>query len=228
MKIHPIQKKYFVDHAVAELITLISEAGSHARLPSETELAKQMNVSRPIIREALQGLKLTGLITSNKKDGTKISEPSVKKTLAHLLLFHKAQSKRWHQIGELRYALELGMLDIVLERMTAEEITIMEQYAEELNSATSLKKIIELEIKFHQCYYSGSHSTILQELSELLMEFFNDCLSSKLIGKKMRALLQSRQEKGEHLLFARALKSRNREAAHTLLKRHLLHYLDKY
>lgn len=62
---HPIAKNSVVDHVVERLQTFIQEGGMHAgdRLPTETVLSQQLNVSKGALREAVRRLETVGLLT---------------------------------------------------------------------------------------------------------------------------------------------------------------------
>lgn len=61
-----------VDQVYAGIIESMSSGDypENARLPTETELAQQYNVSRPTVREALSRLRLDGLIASRRGSGS--------------------------------------------------------------------------------------------------------------------------------------------------------------
>jgi len=64
------------DHVYDQLLGLIgSDAyAADARLPGENELAKQLNVSRPVLRQALIRLRTEGRIYSRKGSGNYVGE----------------------------------------------------------------------------------------------------------------------------------------------------------
>src|SRR5580698_437909 len=60
---------------IADLIAH-GEFSNGDRLPAETELAERFGVSRPVIREALSRLRLTGVIVSRKGSGSYVQKRS--------------------------------------------------------------------------------------------------------------------------------------------------------
>ena len=61
------------------------QLGPEARLPSERELQRQLNVSRPLLREALHELTLTGLIEARHGRGWFISDTARSRLLSRPL-----------------------------------------------------------------------------------------------------------------------------------------------
>jgi len=91
-----------------ELESLISDGiwSTGQQLPPERELAKQFDVSRPSVREAIQRLEAKGLLTRRQGGGTFVSESlfsNLSDPLFNLLANH-ADSQR--DLLETRYALE--------------------------------------------------------------------------------------------------------------------------
>ncbi|CAN5404491.1 FadR/GntR family transcriptional regulator [soil metagenome] len=66
------------DRVYGELLALLNGALSDRdkRLPGELELARQFNVSRPVLRQALARLRADGRIYSRKGSGHYVGEPS--------------------------------------------------------------------------------------------------------------------------------------------------------
>ena len=63
---------------IADQIAALIERGEYAvgsRLPPERDLAKQLGVSRPSVREALIALEVNGLVSVRVGDGVKVRQP---------------------------------------------------------------------------------------------------------------------------------------------------------
>lgn len=68
----PLRKRRLSDEIYAQILLQLS-TGQHSvgdRLPTEKELASMYNVSRPVVREALQHLQNDGLIDARRGSGT--------------------------------------------------------------------------------------------------------------------------------------------------------------
>ena len=81
MDIAPVRTTYLVDEVVERLAEMIGSGQLPAQtpLPPEHELAKRLDVSRTVAREALQRLRSIGLVASNRRGGTRVQQPSLEK-----------------------------------------------------------------------------------------------------------------------------------------------------
>jgi len=68
--------------------------GTHARLPSERDLANEFGVSRMTVRQALDALVQAGLIYGKVGKGTFVSEPKINQQLATLTGFSEDMQRR--------------------------------------------------------------------------------------------------------------------------------------
>lgn len=64
-----------VDKTVNNIVDLIIRTNL-VRLPAQDVLAKQLDVSRPVLREAVCKLEIFNIVTPKPKVGTKINPPS--------------------------------------------------------------------------------------------------------------------------------------------------------
>ena len=72
----PVKQAKLSDIILAQLETMILEGSLKPgqKLPAERELAKQFDVSRPSLREAIQKLEAKNLVTRRQGGGTFVSE----------------------------------------------------------------------------------------------------------------------------------------------------------
>ena len=72
----PVKQAKLSDVILAQLETMILEGSLKPgqKLPAERELAKQFDVSRPSLREAIQKLEAKNLVTRRQGGGTYVSD----------------------------------------------------------------------------------------------------------------------------------------------------------
>ena len=114
------------DLLVRRLQTLIRERSLTAgmRLPSERKLAAELQVSRASVREALQKLNSTGVVTTHRGGGTyvcKALSPWSQRVIVEPLLAQMDNPGYRSDILEARHTLEAGTAWHAALRATAED-----------------------------------------------------------------------------------------------------------
>jgi DNA-binding FadR family transcriptional regulator len=69
-----------VGRALDQLVDLIIETGHGEQLPAQDQLAKQLGVSRTVLREAMSKLEFLNVVLVRPKTGTIINPPAEWKT----------------------------------------------------------------------------------------------------------------------------------------------------
>lgn len=69
------------DMVRAHLEKLLTHAEAHTRLPTERELAAELDVSRPTVRQALAHLEVDGLVYRVQGAGTFVADPRITKSI---------------------------------------------------------------------------------------------------------------------------------------------------
>ncbi|MDQ0316523.1 FadR/GntR family transcriptional regulator [Amorphus orientalis] len=134
------------------------------RLPSERDLAKQLDVSRPILREALKTLETRGLIVARHGGGTFVadvigtvfSEPIVK-------LFARQPAAVFDYL-EFRREIEQITSAFAAERATAADREILTRLIEGMKEAHergAFDDEAELDVEFHHAIGESAHNILL-------------------------------------------------------------------
>ena len=147
-------------------------------IPKEVELAESMGVSRTVIREALIRLKMIGLIDTRKHRGAIITNPDLMSLLSKSLNPHILDDGTLKDIFELRLVIEIGMGDLIFDRVTQKDIEELRAIADEYPIATETMAFnIAHEIKFHgKLYEITGNNTLIGFQKQLLpiFQYVND------------------------------------------------------
>jgi len=122
-----------VSVAVAEQIVEAIKKGAlpvGSKLPSENELAEQMGVSRPTVREALSALAAVGLIESRPGIGNFVCNPSDSIVRDALVLLENEASCL--EIMEARGLLEPPVAAVAAKKRTQEQLEKLRTICEKL------------------------------------------------------------------------------------------------
>ncbi|EES43075.1 transcriptional regulator, GntR family [Burkholderia mallei PRL-20] len=193
------------------------------KLPTERELAAQLNVSRPSLREALVRLEADGFIGSVGRGGFVVSDitaPVVSSPLADLLLQNPEAS---HDVLELRHGLETISTAYAAERATPGDLAKIKEAFDTL-AGHSLKhepgRLAEVDANFHLAIADATHNValihVMHGIHGLLQESMHK--SHRLVNHAdamERALLE------QHTEIYEAIAAKDPERARAAAERHL-------
>ena len=91
------------------------------RLPAELELAKEFDVSRSTIREAVRSLQIAGLLRSRTGSGTYVAESAPMILLTQELAAIMGSPEHLHDLVQARYLLEPQMAALAAQRASRGE-----------------------------------------------------------------------------------------------------------
>lgn len=177
------------DMVYEQLETMVVEGrlAPGSALPSERDLAQQMGVSRPSLREALLRLESRGLIVGRAGGGYLVanaSQPLLAEPLSQLMSRH---SKTVDDVLEMREVLEAKAVELAAERATPEDIARLAQALEALEAAYAagrdgldgegdargqslLTRVPELDAHFHLALAEATHNLVLVHLMHAIFE----------------------------------------------------------
>ena len=116
---------------------IISQRLALGELLNERDLADKLGISRTPVREALQRLENEGLVITEPWRGTRVNE---------------IKEKDIEEVFQLRLALEPVAVELALQRMTAEDLTSIEQLRKQqisFNKHTDADAFIKTDMDFH-------------------------------------------------------------------------------
>lgn len=103
------------------------------RLPAERELAETLGIGRPAVREAYRALELVGIveIRKGKEGGAFICPPSFTPFTATLTDLIRLRAVSIDQLTEARLALEKGIVEPLLRRISNEDLDALRTMVDE-------------------------------------------------------------------------------------------------
>ncbi|MCQ2500223.1 MAG: FCD domain-containing protein [Lachnospiraceae bacterium] len=153
------------------------------RLPSEKALSEQLNVTKSAVRDALQSLKAVGLLSSVRGSGYRLT-PDFDYSLAdilHAMVVHSSASRR--DIREVREALEIKELDLIIEAGPSEEflnelqeqVDLMLSYVQKnIETEDQAEELVLTDMKFHQMLAEGSNNLFIRAFYIALNEYHGE------------------------------------------------------
>jgi GntR family transcriptional repressor for pyruvate dehydrogenase complex len=185
MQYEMINPPKVADAIVSQIEQLILEGvlKPGERLPPERELAQQLNVSRPSLREAITTLKSRGLVKSRRGGGNFVVDviaPALTDPLIELLKNHP---KAMFDVLELRHALEEVAAYFAALRATSADREILQRRFTELEAIQQGDRKPQhdavVDASFHLAIADASHNValihVMRGLFDLLLS--NICRS---------------------------------------------------
>ena len=193
-------------------------------LGTQDQLVEEFGVSRPILREAIQELNAYGLLRSVQKVGVVVTRPDPLETLEAVANLTAGDAEDILDLCEARYALEVGAIDTVVERITDVQIDAMEEtaydYRQLLGSASANPEKSEaLDCSFHCRLLEATDNPWLIRMHRVIIAYFDRCAAAALEPGGPYHLTPTGA--GEHDLLVTALRERNAGLARELLVSHL-------
>jgi GntR family transcriptional regulator, transcriptional repressor for pyruvate dehydrogenase complex len=212
----PIRRLDRIDAAdgVGEQLTALIASGQlnrGDRLPSEKSLGEAFGVSRPVIREALRGLRSLGLIVSKPGSGSYVASES---GLPRPLLLGLYSAPELH---EVRTQLEVPGAGHAAGRATDAQIESLRDIVRRMEEGCDRRSFAELDAAFHialaECTANAVQVRLVSDLAELIVENSDVALAAD----------ESRQVRAtrEHRRIAEAVARRDASAAEAAMLRHL-------
>lgn len=189
------------------------------KLPSETQLAKQYECSRPVIRSALAKLRESELIVSRQGSGSYVSSgrPVTGSGYAPLESIDDIAG-----YFSFRKTIEAAAVQLAVERIKSSDIATLKSLVEKMDQlAMNGEATVEPDIEFHQLIAKLSDNRFLIETLDMLRPNW------MFIGKFVRSLSQTGYLKRkhnmntEHAAIVAALEARDAQAAKKAMIKHI-------
>lgn len=186
---NPVDTSSLVDRVEDKLVQLLQEKKLKVgdSIPTELELCNSLGVSRTVVREALLRLRLMGLIESKKKKGAVITSPDIFSVLSKSMNPHILDQDTLRDIFEIRLVLEIGMADILFQRITSKDIEELKIIVDnEPDFSQDHLFNIEHEIAFHGKLYEITGNATLKKFQSMLLPIFDYVHNSGLLKKQIQ------------------------------------------
>jgi GntR family transcriptional repressor for pyruvate dehydrogenase complex len=180
------------------------------RLPSEAELARAFQVSRPVIREALMSLQALGLTAPQTGKGTFVVSQRVS---APLLMGRYSPA----HIREVRRCVEIPSARLAAERRTDADIGELSAILARMEDADDPYRRNRFDADFHVAIAAAAGNPLIAKLIEQLRTVLEE--HSLALGRIPRRRENARSE---HRAIYDAIVKGDPEAAAAAMEAHLL------
>lgn len=212
-----------ISEVIVDQIRLLMRQGQLKpgdRLPAERDLCERFGVSRVTVREALRMLESSGLveIRVGARGGAFVTAPTsdrVGEGLADLLSLSVISAA---DTTEVRLILEVGIVPLVCERATAEDLDELDRICERAQSALRAGTFtMDMSAEFHARVAQATHNPAVV----MLVESFRGPLLMSLERARETAPEMGRLGTEEHKRFVNAVRKQDCDAATDIMREHL-------
>jgi len=190
------------------------------RLPPERELCERFGVSRVTVREALRMLESSGLvqIRVGAHGGAFVTAPSGDRVGAGLTDMLTLSAISAADVTEVRMILEIGIMPLVCERATDQDIADLEEICQRSEAAlASGEYSMDYSLEFHTRIAQATHNPAVV----MLVESFRGPIHMSLQQAREVAPQMGDLGTREHERLIEAIRHRKPEAATEIMREHL-------
>jgi GntR family transcriptional regulator, transcriptional repressor for pyruvate dehydrogenase complex len=192
------------------------------RLPAERELAAQLGVSRPSLREAIRALIALNILESRHGEGTFVSSLEPDLLIEPIDFVLQVYDGGIAALFEARRVLEAGVAALAAERATDLELAELDDFAKHGRAKVEdPEAFIEHDIEFHDRIRRAARSPILASMLGSVSTLSLETRRRSAQSHSVRARSQS-----DHVRMVKTLKARDSEAARRAMVAHLGHVRD--
>lgn len=191
------------------------------KLPNELELARQFNVGRSAVREALKVLELAGLLVVRRgyNGGTFVAPPDFEEASEAVTLTFQPGNMALDQLLEACQTIEARAAELAASHASDLEISDLEELVQRIEQCVHLPaRFITAIIDFHVAVTDMAHNSVftlaLQAMRNNLIQGFNRLVSEQSLRTTMILELKD---------IWKAISDHNSLQAGQLMRLHLRH-----
>ncbi|MFN5997079.1 MAG: FadR/GntR family transcriptional regulator [Paracoccaceae bacterium] len=195
-----------------------------ARLPGENDLARQFEVSRPVIRAALKRLRVEGLVISRQGSGSFVAAPGEPKALTFQPVETIADLQRCY---EFRLTIEPAAAAMAATRRSEGQLVEIAKFLAMLRDATERRSHREdADFSFHLAITEASNNQYFETSMRALKDHI--AVGMKFHGLSLQALRGGLDHVlDEHTAIFDAIRLGQPDAARETMLRHVTGSRDR-
>jgi GntR family transcriptional repressor for pyruvate dehydrogenase complex len=171
-QLKPIDTRPTASERVAERLTTLIASGNLApgdKLPSENELAKALQVSRPVVREALRGLAMMGIVETRQGGGAYVTDLKPNRLMAPLSFVLSLADYPLEGLFRARAVIDTGIAAEAALNATPEQIALMEEFVAAGNRLVGDPVGFRvMDAEFHELIGAAARNDFLDRVSRSL------------------------------------------------------------
>lgn len=143
---------------------------------TEAQLAAEYGASRTVTREAVSRLQALGILEGRKRKGLIVRCPDPLQLFRNSLPSLLTSPDDWRDLAQLRYALEVGAIELAIRSATEEQIERLARIEQQLEQSVlhdaASARTVELDVMFHSLILEMTGSRLIAGMQQVLVQFF--------------------------------------------------------
>lgn len=219
--LRPIDNTSIVQQVIDRLTyaMIYKELRPGDKLPTEMELAASLGVGRNSIREAIKILVSFGVLDIRRPEGTFVANGFSDKMINPLLYgIILDQSDSIDSLKELREWVDLGILELAIDKAAPEDIFQLEEQLNKLLAAIdggNVQKVFIADDVFHEAISIAAHNSLLAQIAKLVRTLTSEMRMHTI--KNMIKNGKGDELKQAHQNLFNIVKDKNDESARKML-----------
>ncbi|MBR3497448.1 MAG: FadR family transcriptional regulator [Selenomonadaceae bacterium] len=189
------------------------------KLPTEMELAASFGVGRNSIREAIKILVSFGVLDIRRPEGTFVANGFSDKMINPLLYgIILDQSDSIDSLKELREWVDLGILELAMEKAEPEDLFQLEEQLNKLLTEIGVgdaHQIFIADDEFHEAISTAAHNSLLGQIAKLVRTLTSEMRMTTI--RNMIKLGKGNELKKAHQDLFNIIECKNDSSARRLL-----------
>ncbi|MGE5603594.1 MAG: FadR/GntR family transcriptional regulator [Nitrososphaerales archaeon] len=164
-----------VDRVAAQIQELIlsGKLPAGTALPAEREIARQIGVSRTVVREAARSLVAKGLLQPQTGRGNVVTKPSTELVSRSMALLIRSDREKFDYglVSEVRRVLEVEIARLAALRRTEEDLERLRSVLQEAEmSQADRDRFAALDVAFHSALAQATQNNLFQVLLDSIAD----------------------------------------------------------
>jgi GntR family transcriptional repressor for pyruvate dehydrogenase complex len=218
----PIEPTRSSSERIGEQLRALIASGTIApgeKLPSENELARAMQVSRPVVREALRGLAMMGIVESRQGGGCFVTDLTPSRLMEPLAFYLQLRDYSLDELFRARTLIDSGISADAARNATPTQRARLEEMAHHgLDLTDDPVGFRVLDAQFHGLISDASGNAFLQSVSQSL---YSLAIDLRRRASEIPDVLT--QSAADHIAIAQAIVAGDVQAAGRAMSEHVEH-----
>jgi GntR family transcriptional repressor for pyruvate dehydrogenase complex len=214
----PVRAANKVEQAVNAIKEYIMDGDlkSGQKLPTETEMAKRIGVSKFSMREALRVLEAQGLIEITQGRRTRVSGPSAKPSTEMLSMAMRRAKSSLLDLVEARESLEVAIVRLAALRADISHLDTMRKTIEDIDrNRGDLEICVQKDLEFHNALVRATGNIVFEWMLSPLAELLRESRRKTILNAGVDRVLDG------HRNILEAVADRNPDKAGDCMRTHL-------